>query len=151
MGIHSDSIYKDTQREVEAKKVDTEQVVGKDAEGNIFAKIEDTADGGQISLFGDGGTKLGELFISANDRLRVDNLSPGQGVIIRTAGDGGLHVKDETLKVLDTVNVNNNIIVDPQNVVANDNMTANPETDTEDGYIKVDIGGTIYQIPIYLS
>jgi len=31
----------------------------------------------------------------------------------------------------------------------NDSMTANPETDTEDGFIEVDIAGTRFQIPAY--
>lgn len=30
-----------------------------------------------------------------------------------------------------------------------DSMTANPETDTEDGYIEVKIQGTVYQVPAY--
>jgi hypothetical protein len=32
-----------------------------------------------------------------------------------------------------------------------DSMTANPEADTEDGFIKVELGGTAYQIPVYQS
>lgn len=35
--------------------------------------------------------------------------------------------------------------------VSADGMTADPETDTEAGYIAVDIGGTGYQIPIYAA
>lgn len=30
-----------------------------------------------------------------------------------------------------------------------DSMTANPETDTEDGYIQINVNGSTYQIPIY--
>jgi len=30
-----------------------------------------------------------------------------------------------------------------------DSMTANPEADTEDGFIEVELGGTAYQIPVY--
>jgi len=72
MGIHSDSIYKDTQREVEAKKVDTEQVVGKDAEGNIFIKVEDTADGGKLTIYDETGTKQGEIYIDEHDWLSLN-------------------------------------------------------------------------------
>lgn len=32
---------------------------------------------------------------------------------------------------------------------ANDGMTANPETDTESGYLEVDVGGLTKQIPLY--
>jgi len=35
--------------------------------------------------------------------------------------------------------------------VSSDGMTANPETDTEDGYITVQVGSTSYQIPIYAA
>lgn len=34
-------------------------------------------------------------------------------------------------------------------VTTADGMTADPETDTEDGYLEIDINGTKYQIPIY--
>lgn len=43
------------------------------------------------------------------------------------------------------------MLKDPSNSTTGDGMTANPETDTEDGYIEVDIGGATYQIPIYNS
>jgi hypothetical protein len=33
--------------------------------------------------------------------------------------------------------------------VTNDSMTADPEADTEDGYLTITIDGTDYQIPIY--
>lgn len=36
-----------------------------------------------------------------------------------------------------------------QSSTTNDSMTANPESDTEDGFIEVDIGGTRFQIPAY--
>jgi len=71
MGIHSDSIYKDTQREVEAKKVDTEQIVAKDAEGNMFAKVVDTVDGGKIILYDETGTKRGELKLDSSGDIRI--------------------------------------------------------------------------------
>ena len=35
--------------------------------------------------------------------------------------------------------------------VSSDGMTANPETDTEDGYITVQVGSTSYQVPIYAA
>ena len=35
--------------------------------------------------------------------------------------------------------------------VSSDGMTANPETDTEDGYITIVVNGTSYQIPIYAA
>lgn len=33
--------------------------------------------------------------------------------------------------------------------VTSDDMNKNPEADTEDGYITVNVNGTEYQIPIY--
>ena len=36
-------------------------------------------------------------------------------------------------------------------VVGSDVMTANPEGDTEDGYLKIRVGGTSYQIAIYAA
>jgi len=30
-----------------------------------------------------------------------------------------------------------------------DSMTANPEADSEDGYIEIEVAGTVYQVPIY--
>jgi len=84
MGIHSDSIYKDTQREVEAKKVDTEQIVAKDAEGNVFAKLVDTADGGKLELYDETGTLQGEIMIDSNQyiRLRVSQIFMGEQLLI---------------------------------------------------------------------
>jgi hypothetical protein len=32
-----------------------------------------------------------------------------------------------------------------------DGMTANPETDTEDGFLTIVVNGTSYQIPIYAA
>ena len=35
--------------------------------------------------------------------------------------------------------------------IGSDNMTKNPNSDTEDGYIVVDVGGTSYQMPVYAA
>ena len=35
--------------------------------------------------------------------------------------------------------------------VTSDSMTADPQTDTEDGYITIRVNGTDYQIPIYAA
>jgi hypothetical protein len=32
-----------------------------------------------------------------------------------------------------------------------DSMTADPENGTEDGYIEVEIDGTVFQVPVYTS
>jgi len=151
MGIHSDSIYKDTQQEVEAKKVDTEQVVGKDAENNTFAKLEDTPTGGKLSLYDETGTEIGRLSLHDAGQLMIDSPAGGERVRLKAGGSLVATLVSNRLEMSEDLQMGDNIIKDPSNAVANDNMTADPETDTEDGYIEVDIGGTIYQIPIYSS
>jgi len=47
------------------------------------------------------------------------------------------------------LDMNDNVIADPSNNTTADSMTANPETDSEDGYIEVEIDGTTRQIPFY--
>lgn len=44
-----------------------------------------------------------------------------------------------------------NALQDPPNDTTTDGMTADPESDTEEGYIEVEIEETTYQIPIYKS
>jgi len=47
------------------------------------------------------------------------------------------------------LDLNDNLIIDPSNNTTADSMTANPETDSEDGFIEVEINGTTRQIPFY--
>jgi len=50
-----------------------------------------------------------------------------------------------------SVSLNGRTFTDPNATESGDGMTANPESDTEDGFVPVEISGTTYQIPIYQS
>lgn len=81
--------------------------------------------------------------IKIQNRDSEDNL---QSRIEFQAGDTpDIDIKNANL------DLNDNLIKNVSNNNTADSMTSNPETDSEDGYIEVDIDGSTKQIPFYNS
>jgi len=96
MGIHSDSIYKDAQREVEAEKVDTEElsptvVQAESSTGQELLKLLDSTgyQMGHIEINQDSAGQQGEALAitmdGSDDRLVISNPS-NEGLTIDGAG-----------------------------------------------------------------
>jgi len=156
MGIHSDSIYKDTQREVEAKKVDTEQVVGKDAEGNVFAKVEDTANGGRLVLLDDEGNETGGIYVTetakgdeiqfflGSDKSIIRGIPGGRCAF--SSPDAGIVQINDAVKLGGSIDVNADMIKNIDETAG----TSDPTTDAPDGWIAYETqAGNVRHIPFY--
>jgi len=174
MGVHTDSIYKDSQREVEAVKVDTEQLLSTevpDDEKFYFGTDED------VSLRWDEAAGYFEIFSEPDSARsvritpggRLDLASPGaasidvtgnfnlRGYSIVNVGrlqiddDSQLQFGDDADITLEYDSANARLLASGTDFVDEtaDGMTADPEADTEDGFLKIRIGTTNYQIPIY--
>jgi len=94
----------------------------------------------------------------SNQTLSLENKGGGIIEAKTVNGSGGFKQRIEITGGVATADVNilnsnldlnDNLIIDPSNNATADSMTANPETDSEDGYIEVEIDGTTRQIPFY--
>lgn len=102
------------------------------------------------------GTRVPLLEPAGTDGLRLNADSSAAGAeagILQLDGDTRIDLLEggSTIVRIDgsQIDLRNNQLKDVSNNTTGDSMTADPESGTEDGFIEIDIGGTIYQVPIY--
>lgn len=117
----------------------------KDNEGNTFAKLEDTAYGGKITIYNDAEEKMVYLYSSGTNTVALE-VESGKNLNVKRTGEGTKWQFSANNLNFETLKMQGNVIEGQ----AEGTGASDPTTDAPDGWVKIitQAGNTRY-IPFY--
>jgi len=125
-------------------QVTTSELELVDSGGNVFGRIEDTADGAKLELYDETETKQGEIFIGTDGRLKIN--SPNNDLYIQQGGGNYAIARGAAFETPQGINIRGEEFKN----LPEGTTTSDPTTDAPDGWVvyTTQAGNTRY-IPFY--